>query len=344
MSEKVLDMQEEEKKKESVDSTEQQKEDVAKIFGISLTNIEHVILPNKKEYFKFYNPADNTLRMIENRSDGKNLGQQFKELQKEMSFSQGDNEMENARAIFDFHLKYLNIELNLIPIKEFENNKQNYRYLIDGLDEGKRKSVRALLEVVSEHGLTHINIENAIAIDNGNKVVSAEYDHQTGKCKIVNAEVRNHDNQKLGAGEEGYTITISDDEFDAAVDMIDIANDEPVVTEAEEIGNVDMKKKDEMSIKGKTIQVSSVLKYYQYPELINQDERLSDVERYIYTGIIAALVRKQQKNRSNGKQYVLTNNNKNQAAFIDSMFLSLMLGFFSGLLFATIILAIRANI
>jgi len=343
MSEKVLDMNEEEKKQETTDSTEQQKEDVAKIFGISLNNIEHVVLPNKKEYFKFVSPTDKTVRMIENRRDGENLSQQFKKLQKEMSFSQSDNEMENARALFDFHLKYLNTELNLIPIKEFKENRQNYRYLLDALDEGKRKAVRALLEGVTTHGLTYINIENAIAIDNNNKVISAEYDHQTGLCKIVNAEVRSHDDQQASMDDNGYTVSISDDEFDAAVDMIDIANDEPEIMESEEIDRKDMKK-NEMTIKGKSIQLSSILRFYQYPELLEKDE-ISDTDKYIYRGLLAAIARKQQRTQSHGKQYVLKKEEKNnQAAFIDSMFLSLMLGFFSGLLFATIILAIRANI
>ena len=62
--------QKEEKKEKQSNSKEQQMQEVAQIYGISLSDIEEVHLENGKEYFKFYNPEDKTIRMIENRRDG----------------------------------------------------------------------------------------------------------------------------------------------------------------------------------------------------------------------------------------------------------------------------------
>ena len=113
--------QKEEKKEKQSNSKEQQMQEVAQIYGISLSDIEEVHLENGKEYFKFYNPEDKTIRMIENRRDGKNLSEQFKEVQQTLSYSQGDNSAKNARAVFDYQLRYQNIELSLIPILPFED-------------------------------------------------------------------------------------------------------------------------------------------------------------------------------------------------------------------------------
>ena len=94
-------------------STEQTKRDMAKVYGISLTDIEEVILPDGKEYFKFYNPEDKSIKMIEDRKDSSNLSEQFKAMQATISASQSTNERQNARAVFDYQLKYQNLLFNI---------------------------------------------------------------------------------------------------------------------------------------------------------------------------------------------------------------------------------------
>ena len=207
------------------DKTEQTKQDMAKVYGISLTDIEEVILPNGKEYFKFYNPQERTIRMIENRRDSGNLSEQFKAAQLTISASQSENERQNARAVFDHQLKYQNIELNLIPIRELNGNRMAYKHLFDNLDTAKKKAVRVLVENMEFLELEYINIENAIGIDRDNNVISANYNALTGQCELRAAEVRNYADKKMDTDDISYTFNISDEEFDAAIADIDVSDD-----------------------------------------------------------------------------------------------------------------------
>jgi hypothetical protein len=341
--EKKIDF-DDDKKKEETDSKQQQKEEVAKVYGINLSDIEEVVLPNGKEYFKFYNPEDRSLRMIENRRDYKNLSQQFKEIQEKLGFSQGIDDKQNAKAIFDYQLKYNNIELNLIPIRELKNNKGAYKHLFNGLDIHAKKAIRVLLENMDFLDLEYINLENMLGIDKNRNVIRAEYDYQTGKCKLMAAEVRNYETDKVTVDSNGYIFEISDAEFDAAIETIDVAGDDPNIIEEHEINGIERKN---TTIHGREVNLSYAVHAYKYPEIIEKSDMSRD-DKFLYRGIIAAIHRKRQRILAmyNSKQYVLKNQNKkqNQAAFIDSILLSLLLGFFSGILVALVYLTIKMNI
>lgn len=324
-----------EKKDEKTNtSKEQQKKEVAQVYGISLADIEEVHLDNGKEYFKFYNPEDKSIRMIENRRDGKNLSEQFKEIQQTLSYSQGDNSVKNARAVFDYQLRYQNIELSLIPIRDLRDNRSKYRYLFDNLDIEIKKEVRVLLENADFLDLEYINIENSFGIDKNHRVIDATYNYQTGKCDLKAAQVRNYDDKKMGDSSADYSFDISDEEFDAAIRNIDVSSDIPTIHEAEEVNGME-KNASIPTIRGRKINTDFVLQAYQYPEIIERSE-MSDYDKQIYYGIIKAMQRKKARSHTmtNQKQYILKsnqNNNRSQAAFVDALFLALLAGFFTGM-------------
>ena len=332
------------------DKTEQTKQDMAKVYGISLTDIEEVILPNGKEYFKFYNPQERTIRMIENRRDTGNLSEQFKAAQLTISASQSENERQNARAVFDHQLKYQNIELNLIPIRELKGNRSAYKHLFDSLTPERKKTVRVLIENMDFLELEYINIENSIGIDRDNNVISADYNALTGQCELRAAEIRNYADKKMDTDDVSYTFDISDEEFDAAIADIDVSDDMPIVTEGYEIEG-EQKSTSQTSqptVRGTRINLNFAVQAYQYPEIIGRSE-WSDIEKMIYRGIIAAIHRKRQQRLGmhKNKQYVLTPKKPNQyqqAAFVDSILLALLLGFCSGLLITLVYLTIKAGI
>jgi hypothetical protein len=330
-----------EKEKEEK-SKEKQTETVAKAYGLNLSEIEEVILPNGKEYFKFINPETRVVIMIENRRDGKNLSEQFKETQERLGSSQGNNEKANAKAIFDYIVKYNNIELTLIPVAELKHNKSAYKREIDALDMEKRNALRTLLENVERCEIQYINFENMIGIDKNNGVIQSKYNSQTGKCELVSAEVRNYETNTISADSDGYVFDVTAAEFDIFVESFEMADDEPVITEAYEINNP-----KNSTIRGREINYPFVLQAYKYPEILERGE-LSNVDKLIYLGIIAALRRKKEKavGLNKNKQYVLNkkDDKNNQAAFVDSILLSLLLGFFSGMLISVIFLAIRMHI
>lgn len=315
-------------------TVEQTKQNMAKVYGIRLTDIEEVILPNGKEYFKFYNPDDQTIKMIENLHDSKNLNEQFTEFQKSISTSQSENERQNARAVFDYHLKFYNIELPLISVRELKGNKSAYKYQFDALDPKKKKAIRILIENMDYLDLQYINLEEAVGIDKDNNVIVATYNPLTDQCELSAAERRSYDQDQVSitASDEYYTFDIRDEEFDELANIVDDENEKTNDTRP-------------VAIRNHAINVAFAKQAYQYPEIIERSE-LSDFEKMLYRGLIAAISRKRQKAQglNKNKQYVLTPKKPNQAAFVDSILLALLLGFSSGLLMTLIYMTFKTGL
>ena len=315
-------------------TVEQTKQNMAKVYGIRLTDIEEVILPNGKEYFKFYNPDDQTIKMIENLHDSKNLNEQFTEFQKSISTSQSENERQNARAVFDYHLKFYNIELPLISVRELKGNKSAYKYQFDALDPKKKKAIRILIENMDYLDLQYINLEEAVGIDKDNNVIVATYNPLTDQCELSAAEKRSYDQGQVSitASDEYYTFDIRDEEFDELANIVDDENEKTNDTRP-------------VAIRNHAINVAFAKQAYQYPEIIERSE-LSDFEKMLYRGLIAAISRKRQKAQglNKNKQYVLTPKKPNQAAFVDSVLLALLLGFSSGLLMTLIYMTFKTGL
>lgn len=315
-------------------TVEQTKQNMAKVYGIRLTDIEEVILPNGKEYFKFYNPDDQTIKMIENLHDSKNLNEQFTEFQTSISTSQSENERQNARAVFDYHLKFYNIELPLISVRELKGNKSAYKYQFDALDPKKKKAIRILIENMDYLDLQYINLEEAVGIDKDNNVIVATYNPLTDQCELSAAERRSYDQGQVSitASDEYYTFDIRDEEFDELANIVDDENEKTNDTRP-------------VAIRNHAINVAFAKQAYQYPEIIERSE-LSDFEKMLYRGLIAAISRKRQKAQglNKNKQYVLTPKKPNQAAFVDSILLALLLGFSSGLLMTLIYMTFKTGL
>ena len=324
-------------------STEEAKKDMAQIYGLKLSDIEEVKLPNGKQYLKFYNPEDRSVRMIENSATVGDLSDQFKNIQSRLAASQGENDRENARAIFDYQLKYKNIELQLIPVRELKNNRMAYKYLFDNLDLNEKKAVRALLENMDALELEYINVKNAIGINKNNEVKNSVYNPTTNKCDILTAEVQSYDSDKTVFNDDIESFDISNDEFDKAIETIDISSDIPTVNEEYE-ANGKPKAPSDIVVRGRAFNTNLIIQSYMYPEVIDREE-MSAMDKFILRGIIAAIARKKQKRLNNAnKVKVLTNNQNKQAAFVDSVLLALLLGFFSGLLMTLIYIALKAGI
>lgn len=332
--EKLMDFDE----KNDEQKSKNQIDEVAKKYGLNLSKIEEVILPNGKEYFKFFDVEDNTIRMIENRKDGKNLSEQFKDTQERLGLSQGENDKTNARAIFDYIVKFNNIELNLISITDLRHSKDDYKEEFNGMDNNRKKELRTLLESAEQYELTHINLETMVGVSKNNEVFQAVYNSKTDTCELVSAEIRNYQTNKITGNNQSYTIEISDSEFDAIVADYDVESLENSANYSNSNTN------NSIIIKNRVIDFSKVAAFYTAGTNIDSLDNFNNIDRMIYKGIIAAIVRKKQKLASMEKQrqYVLKNSdNKSEAAFIDSILLSLLLGFFSGLLMSIIILAIK---
>lgn len=293
-----------EKKKETSNDIEEQKKEVAKAYGISLSDIEHVQLDNGKEFFKFYNPKNRQVKMIENRDYNNGISEQFTSIQQELSFTQGKDDKDNANAIYDYNTEHKNIELQLIPMQELKSNKFKYMRQINALSTIDRKKVKALIKSSKQIGLQYINLENAIGIDENYNVIDVTYDFANNKAVIKNAKVLNYQDQIDYSDNEEINIEISAEEFDSVVSNIEVNDDGPTLTEA-----------DTVNLHEETIDGKTITDCYRMPELVDKLE-VSAKRRFIIRGIVKALERRLalKKNNSLEKEKVKVLTNKNNPA------------------------------
>lgn len=297
---------EEQKKKEQPKDIEKQKEEVAQAYGIKLSDIEHVRLENGKEFFKFYNPKNRQVKMIENRDYNNGISEQFKSIQQELSFTQSKDEKDNANAIYDYNSAHKNIELALIPMQELKSNKYKYMRQINALSTIDRKKVKALIKSSKQLGLQYINLENAIGIDGNYNVIDVTYDFGTNTAVIKNAKVLNYQDQIELNDNEEINIEISAEEFNNIVSSIEINENGPVLSSS-----------DKINIHGEVIDGKTLNDYFNMPEAIDKLE-VSNKRRFIIHGIIRALERRMALKKENTlekeKIKILTNKNNQGAA------------------------------
>lgn len=297
---------EEQKKKETPKDIEEQKKEVAQAYGIKLSDIEHVRLENGKEFFKFYNPKNRQVKMIENRDYNNGISEQFKSIQQELSFTQSKDEKGNANAIYDYNSAHKNIELALIPMQELKSNKFKYMRQINALSTIDRKKVKALIKSSKQLGLQYINLENAIGIDDSYNVIDVTYDFQTNKAVIKNARVLNYQDQIDLSDNEEINIEISAEEFNSVVSSIEVNENGPVLSAS-----------DTINLHGEVIDGKTLTEYYNMPEAIDKLE-VSNKRKFIIRGIIRALERRMSLRKENTlekeKVKVLTNTNNPGAA------------------------------
>ncbi len=343
------EVKEETKPKES--SKEEQKQEIAKVYGISLADIEEIILADGTEVFKFYNAEDRTMKMIENRPNGYNLSQQFKDIQQRLTVAQGDNSIQNARAIFDYQLQNQKIELTLIPARELLTDTSKYQYILRSLNPEQLAEVRILIANVERLDLEYINLEHTFGIDKQHKVLDAEYNHQTNRCDIKSAEVRNYETNQVTDDNNDYSFEIPTTEFDDAVvgvdfDGIDVPSEDPNIEEAEEKQNIErgIPSRD-IVIRGYHINRELLKIFYESSEDMSIIDRceMSNEEKLIYKGLVSALVRKKnakmknmqpsEKQNTDGYQKKLLPPNANQQnrGYADAIVLVLIAGVISGM-------------
>lgn len=283
---------------------EEQRQEIAKVYGLSLADIEHVVLQSGKEFFKFYNPKDRSVKMIENRDYGINMSQSFKTIQQELSFTQGKDAKENAEEIYNHNLEYKHVELSLVPVTELKGNKYKYIRQINRLSTIDRKRLMALLKSADEIELAYINIENAIGIDSEHQVIDVDYDYKNNHAVIKKARVLSYQDNKEMIDEDNIVVEISDADVDLVISEIIVADDLPTITEPKEI-----------MVAGERVNTKTIIDCYNTPEIIDRIN-LNKKQKKIYTRIINAVkqkIQKRKKEKSNQKVKTLTKNDNNRS-------------------------------
>lgn len=284
----------------------EQKEQIAREYGLNLEQIKHIKLDSGKEFFQFFDKKTKEVKMVENIDYKRDLKQQFEESQKDLSESQGENAKENAEKTFNHNLKYKNKEAELISIEEFKNNKYRYKRRLRKLDTKTRNKIVALLSKQKDLELEYINLENGIGIDEKQNTIDVKYDFINNKAEFVEPLTISytstlHDSSEL----EDEDIDLSDVDFNAVLDQLEIVDSVPQVTDEREI-----------QVSGVTINAKTIAQAYDTPEILDKDQSISKKQKEIYKSILDAIKRRfaKKQTKQNQKQYVYKQNNKNNAA------------------------------
>ncbi len=291
--------------KKASEKTEQ-KEQIAREYGLDLEQIKHIKLDSGKEFFQFFDKKTKEVKMVENIDYKKDLKQQFEESQKDLSESQSENAKENAEKTFNHNLKYKNKEAELISIEEFKNNKYRYKRRLRKLDTKTRNKIVALLSKQKDLELEYINLENGIGIDEKQNTIDVKYDFINNKAEFVEPLTISytstlHDSSEL----EDEDIDLSDVDFNAVLDQLEIVDSVPQVTDEREI-----------QVSGVTINAKTIAQAYDTPEILDKDQSISKKQKEIYKSILDTIKRRfaKKQTKQNQKQYVYKQNNKNNAA------------------------------
>lgn len=292
------------KKQKQKKHIETKRQEIAHIYGLSLADIEHVVLENGKEIFKFYNPKDRSIKMIENRDYGSNMSESFKNIQQELTFTQSENAKENAEQIYNHNSDYKQVELSLVSVTELKGNKYQYIRQINSLSTIDRKRLMALLKSADEIDLAYINITNAIGVDSKNQVIDVDYDYQNNHAVIKKAKVLSYQDNKQMVTEDNLVMEVTDAELDTVIRQVDIADDIPTITESQEL-----------MIAGEKINTQKAVELYNTPELIERSN-LNDKQKAIYTRIIEKIKLKIKNNNTKNTKKIrtLTKHNNNHYA------------------------------
>lgn len=271
------------------------RKEVSKIYGISLENIEQIQVKDK-EFFKFVDSLGN-VKIIENIQNNFNLSEQFKSAQANYSFAQNNSEVNNAQNIFEFEQKYNRKELAIIDVRDlvFEDNGKlvptlEFDKLSRNLDQEQTFELKQLLQVSKTIGLKYVNIENRIGIDNQNRVISSTYNSNKGVCDIDLARVLKFENDKMMVDSNSREIDLNNIDYENIIKELEVASDKPI------------------EVAGESISKSELDEFYEYPEMVDKNDNISNTKKSIITRLLEILKIKKEKNtESKGKQKILNN-------------------------------------
>lgn len=289
-----------------VEEKTEQKEQLAKEYGLNLEQIKHIKLDNGKEFFEFINPKNKQVKMVENIDYKKGLKEQYEDSQETLAMSKGDDASENAENTFKHNLKYKNKETELVSLEEYKNNRYHYSKKIRELDTITKNKIIALLYMKDQLKLEYFNIENGIGVNDQQEVIDVKYDFVNNKAEFVNPLTISYnnslqDNQDLDFDD----VDLSSIDIDGLLDQLEISDVEATVSESKKI-----------DVSGVTIDSKVVAQVYDTPEILDRDNTINKKQRTIYKAILDRLLRKKniKQTKKNQKQLVYKKKDNNKAA------------------------------
>ena len=155
------------KKEEEPEKSEE--EEIAKTFGVNVSEIDHKYLKNGHEIFSFYDSISGKQVILENNKKGKSLVECLQEIQEKNEKYQTDDEYDNSKSILKDKVNSESLELKMYT-------KEEILSIPGGLDSIRNEDAMILsylLKHYDELGIKGINLDNLIYIDKDNKIQEA---------------------------------------------------------------------------------------------------------------------------------------------------------------------------
>ena len=239
-----------------------------------------------------------------------------------ISFNSSDS-LYNTNGVLDTERKYTKEQLDIIHIE----NIFQYKHILDQMPFEKSRAILIFVRNSDKFNpkLKYLNLEEGIAIDASNNVISCEYNKNTNQfdVKVANAVAYQHEE----VIESNYVETNIDNiDYAAIIDTIEDSN-QPV------------------EIEGYMIDMTTMQQYVNYPEILERKE-MAPKERMIWQRVLMAYQKKMEKrlvNIDKPKIKVLSNNRKDlkKAGFASELLTVSLAGFSVGVIFAAIVVIIK---
>lgn len=298
-----------------------EEETISKQYGISLESIEHIKLHDGKEYYHFYDIKLNKDVILRKNNNNRNMSEEFTDVQEGLSAAQTTDEQTNGEEAFRYQRLHTNNEVKLYNVEELISNPE----LVGNLNMKQMKVISVLLKNKDILRIKQINPETGIAIDDRHKIITSYY---------------NEKNQK-------YEVNLPN-KYEYTKDVVSI----PMVEKVSQNNNIEGKenievKNDFVEEKdGILIDQERVKLYYEYPELLDKQNIISETEKKAYIKAIQEY-QKSLQSRQNGslkdsskvlvykdKNSISIEDDQRQAGFINLLLLSLTTGFAGGIITA----------
>ena len=280
---------------------EEQKKEIAKTFGLNLEDIEHIKLDNGHEFFKFRDPKDQSIRMIENIDYGADMDSLFKGTQNGLLSAQTSDSKANARDIFVHNSNKKNMELTLLPISYIKDNKWKFKRMLRTLNTEVRTQIRFLLKNSKKIDLQSINLDYGFGVTKEGKIIDVHVDFINRRVNMEFPQVISYGNGKVDTDDKDYEV--SNTNIDGIFKEFNLDGNTPTIEKPKNI-----------EIDGETINTEVVLKIYEMPELIDRLE-INSTQKEIYTRIVGMITDKLGKNKGtekdNSRQLTLKNEHRN---------------------------------
>ncbi len=308
-----------------------EEEIISKKYGISVDSIEHIRLPDGKEYYHFYDIKLNKDIILKQNQDNKNMSEELKEVQEGLSNAQSTNEQVNGEEAFRYQRLHTNNEVKLYSVEELMSNPE----LLGNINREQMKAVSVLLKNKDVLKIKEIDPETGIAIDDTHTVITSYYNEQTQKYEVSLPKQYQYttDVVSMSETEQMSQDNIEVGNFSETNETVEVTNDIPT------------------EIDGVLIDPERFKLYYEYPELLDRQEIVSPEEKAAYMKAIEhyqkSLENKQEQSKDKPKVLVYKNENsaseeeRKQAGFINLLLLSLTTGFAGGVITAIMLGIIR---